>query len=216
MPAHRLDRTGGDPASGTPTPMAALVDRATDEMWRAVEPRVDADWSGPAGDVEWSCRHTAGHVADDLFSYASQVVAEPASGYLPIEAVVDPGASNRDVVRSVAMCGRLLRLAVEAAPAGARAWHPHGTSDPDGFAAMGVVETLVHTYDIARGLGLRWVPPAALCEPVLARLFPNAPQGDPAQVLLYCTGRAALGGRARRSEWSWDSSVPGDATSHPS
>jgi hypothetical protein len=196
--------------------MGALVEQATDELRRAVEPGIDADWSGPAGDVEWSCRHTAGHIADDLFSYASQVIAQPVSGYLPIEAVVDQDATNRDIVRAVAMCGRLLRLAVDTAPSEARAWHPQGTSDPEGFAAMGVVETLVHTYDITQGLGLRWVPPASLCEPALARLFPNAPDGDPSHVLLYCTGRAALGHRARQSEWSWDSSVRAEVTTHPS
>lgn len=38
---------------------------------------VDTSWVVPAGDVEWSCRDTAAHVADDLFSYASQMIAEP-------------------------------------------------------------------------------------------------------------------------------------------
>ena len=74
---------------------------------------------------------------------------------------------------------------------------------------MGVVEVLVHTYDIARGLGIDWVPPAALCEPVLLRLFPAAPQGEPSKVLLRCAGRAPLGERARLDGCRWDSSVRG-------
>jgi hypothetical protein len=49
-------------------------------------------------------------------------------------------------------------------------------SDPEGFAAMGVVETLVHTHDLAEGLGLAWTPPSDLCSRVLARLFPDAPK----------------------------------------
>ena len=101
----------------------------------------------------------------------------------------------------------LLRLAVSAAPPTARAWHPYGTSDADGFAAMGITETLVHTYDIARGLGLSWSPPAEPSAAVLSRLFPQAPAGDPAEVLLWCTGRIALDGRPRRTEWRWASSV---------
>jgi hypothetical protein len=191
-------------------PASTLVTAATQELDRALGPALGADWSVPAGDVEWSCRRTAGHIADDLFSYASQVIAQPREGYLPIEAVLEPDASNEDLVRAVSMCGRLLRHAVEAAAPGDRAWHPYGTSDPEGFAAMGVVETLVHTYDIARGLGLDWRPPPTLCAPVLARLFPEAPDGRPTDVLLYCTGRAELPGLPRLSGWSWDSSVRAD------
>ena len=187
--------------------MSALVSAATDELNRALQPGIDRDWSVPAGDVEWSCRHTAAHIADDLFSYASQVIAQPVHGYLPIEAVLDPGASNHEILEAVSMCGQLLRLAVDTTSADARAWHPQGTSDPDGFAAMGVLETLVHTYDIARGLGLDWTPPGRLCEPVVERLFPGAPDGDPARVLLYATGRGELPGRPRQLEWSWNSTV---------
>jgi hypothetical protein len=72
---------------------------------------------------------------------------------------------------------------------------------------MGVVETLVHTYDIALGLGLDWRPPARLCAPVLARLFPDAPPGDPSALLLWCTGRITLDGRPRREQWRWDATV---------
>jgi hypothetical protein len=96
---------------------------------------------------------------------------------------------------------------VDAASPDARGWHPYGTSDPDGFAAMGVVETLVHTFDIATGLGLDWRPPSLLCAPVLGRLFPSAPAGDPSEVLLHVTGRRSLPGHERLTTWSWDSSV---------
>ncbi|GAA1238788.1 mycothiol maleylpyruvate isomerase-like protein [Oryzihumus leptocrescens] len=191
-------------------PMASLISTATDEMRQAVEPVLNRDWSLAAGDLEWSCRQTATHIADDLFSYASQVVAQPAKGYLPIEAVSDPEASPEELVRCVAMCGELLRLAVTAASPDARAGHPYGTSDPEGFAAMGVVEVLVHTYDITRGLGVEWAPPSGLSEPVLARLFPDAPPGDPSAVLLWSTGRTELVGRPRLADWRWDSSIRTD------
>jgi hypothetical protein len=187
--------------------MSELVSAATAELDRALRPAFDRDWSVPAGDVEWSCRHTVSHIADDLFSYASQVVAQPTRDYLPIEAVIDPRASNEDMVRAVSMCGELLRYAVEAASPDARGWHPMGTSDPNGFAAMGALEALVHTYDIVQGLQLDWTPPGHLCAPILRRLFPGAPDGDASAVLLYCTGRAALAGLARQADWSWDSTV---------
>jgi uncharacterized protein (TIGR03083 family) len=192
--------------------MSSLVVKATEAMTDALREVRDGSWEVSAGDLEWSCRDTAAHVADDLFSYASQVIAQPTEGYLPIEAVIDPSASNVEILAAVAMCGRLLANAVELADPAARGWHPQGTSDPDGFAAMGVVEVLVHTFDIANGLGLDWRPPAALCEPVLQRLFPQAPNGDPVDVLLYCCGREPLEELPRLSEWTWDSSTPGNTS----
>lgn len=186
--------------------------RATEAMGSVLGPLTALDWGVPAGDVQWTCRDTAAHVVDDLFSYASQVIAEPPSSYLPVEAVVDPVASNDDLLKVVSMSGRLLAQTVDAAGPSARSWHPYGVSDPDGFAAMGIVEVLVHTYDICRGLGVAWSPPAELCVPVLRRLFPQAPPGEPATVLLYCCGRTALQDLPRLEPWRWDSTVPGDPT----
>ena len=191
--------------------MSELVGLAVDEMRSALTPASDRTWEVPAGDVVWTCRATAAHVADDLFSYASQVIAQPDSGYLPIEAVMEPRASNAEILRVVAMCGRLLSNAVDSASSDARAWHPYGTSDPAGFAAMGAVEVLVHTHDIAKGLQLDWRPPSTLCASVLQRLFPAAPEGDASHVLLHLTGRQALAGKERLTGWSWDSSVPTDS-----
>ena len=191
--------------------MSDLVRTATEELRRALTPVTGADWSTPAGDLEWSCRQTAAHIADDLFSYASQVLARPVAGYLPVEAVVEERGTDAEVLEVVGMCGHLLQLAVAASPPETRAWHPCGVSDPDGFAAMGILETLVHGYDIAQGLGVDWRPPDALCAPVLERLFPAAPAGRPADVLLHCAGRLPLGDRPRLTEWRWDSTVRADS-----
>ncbi|GAA2155715.1 hypothetical protein GCM10009826_17010 [Humibacillus xanthopallidus] len=184
-----------------------MVEQAVDEMRAVLMPASERSWEVRAGDVEWTCRATAAHVADDLFSYASQVISRPKRGYLPIEAMIDPAASNVEILTAVDMCGRLLTLAVDVASPDVRAWHPYGTSDPDGFAAMGIVEVLVHCYDIATGLGLDWRPPSPLCVPVLERLFPGAPAGEPSDVLLHLTGHRALPGFGRLTSWSWDSSV---------
>jgi uncharacterized protein (TIGR03083 family) len=174
----------------------------------ALAPLTGADWSRPAGDVEWTCRATAAHLADDYFAYASQLIAQPESAYLPVEAVIEADADPELVLRAIDMCGQLLRLAVRAAHPSARGWHPMGSGDASGFAAMGTTEALVHTADIARGLGHEWRPPAALCEPVLARIFPDAPAGDPTDVLLWCTGRAPLGDRERLTRWRWYGAPP--------
>lgn len=189
------------------TVMPDLLSEAASEMWRALDGSHNSDWSALAGDLEWSCRGTAAHLTDVLFSYASQVLAQPVESFLPVEATVDDGATPEDLLRSIRMCGELLRLASASVPPDVRAWHPYGTSDPEGFAAMGIAEVLVHTHDIARGLGVEWEPPRELCAPVLLRLFPDAPHGEPCEVLLWATGRAELGARPRLARWRWDSSV---------
>ncbi|GAA3369899.1 hypothetical protein GCM10020367_14380 [Streptomyces sannanensis] len=69
---------------------------------------------------------------------------------------------------------------------------------------MGVVETLVHTHEMAEGLGLDWNPPADLCGRVLHRLFPDAPTDtDRRPTLLWVTGRAELPGREGLTKWCW-------------
>jgi hypothetical protein len=81
-------------------------------------------------------------------------------------------------------------------------------SDAAGFAAMGVAEALVHTYDITQGLGVTWRPPDPLSQLVVARLLPDAPPGRATQVLLWATGRADLEGHPRVSEWVWRAALP--------
>lgn len=182
--------------------------RRTDAATRlALDRFADADWSRPARDLEWSCWTTGVHLADDYFAYASQILAQPPSSYLPIEVVLGERATAAQLLDSISMCAELLHAAATVAPPSSRGWHPAGTSDPGGFVAMGVVEGLVHTFDIAAAFGLEWSPPAELCVPVLDRLYPHAPDGDPADVLLWASGRIALDGRPRLETWTWDSSV---------
>ena len=176
------------------------VEEAVAETVRVLSPYTAADWQAPAGSLTWTCWTTAAHVAHDLTAYAMQLAARAPRRYLPLDLAVRPGASPQEVLEIVAAAGRLLSAAVSAAPAEARAWH-WGPTDPSGFAALGVNETLIHTYDISRGLGIPWSPPEPLSSAVLARLFPDAPQAEPAQALLWCTGRIDLPGRPRPSSW---------------
>lgn len=176
------------------------VEQAVAEMVRVLTPYQSRDWQGPAGSLEWSCWTTAAHVAHDLLAYAGQVAARPGRAYLPFDLVIHADAPPRDVLQVVIASGRLLSSALAAAGPDARAWH-WGATDPGGFAALGVNEILVHTYDITQGLGIRWLPSESLCAAVLARLFPDAPEGDPVQVLLWSTGRAELEDRPRVTSW---------------
>jgi len=176
------------------------VEHAVAEMVRVLTPYEQRDWQGRAGSLEWSCWTTAAHVAHDLLAYAGQVAAQPGSAYLPFDLTIRADTPPRDVLQVVVACGRLLSNAVAATGPDARAWH-WGATDPGGFAALGVNEALVHTYDITQGLGVDWLPPRSLCAAVLARLFTDAPDGDPVQVLLWSTGRAELDGRPRVTSW---------------
>jgi hypothetical protein len=169
-------------------------------MVDVLAPHASADWERPAGGLTWSCRATAAHVAHDLLAYAGQVAGRPGDAYLPFDLVVRPGTPPAGILRVVTACGRLLSTALAAAAPETRAWH-WGPTDPGGFAALGVNETLLHTYDITRGLSVDWLPPAADCAALLARLFPGAPPGDPVEVLLWATGRGDLPGRARVRSW---------------
>jgi hypothetical protein len=176
------------------------VEQAVAEMTRVLTPYESADWQRRAGTLDWSCWTTAAHVAHDLLAYAGQLAAQPNDAYLPFDLTVRDDATPRDLLRIVTAAGRLLSTMVAGSEPGARAWH-WGPADPSGFAALGVNETLLHTFDITTGLGIAWQPPVNLCQAVLSRLFPDAPPGDPVRVLLWCTGRGDLPGHPRVTSW---------------
>jgi hypothetical protein len=179
----------------------------------------DDGWDAPAGDVAWTCWQTAEHLADDLFAYALQLGPEhpPLTEPVPVtyrretpDAPANTIFVGRDkgtagLLQVLDGCGALLAAMVRVTPPEVRSHHGFGAADPEGFAAMGVVETLVHVHDIAAGLGLPpFTPPPALCARTLHRLFPHAPEDtDPWQALLWSTGRVALPGRPRQEEWRW-------------
>jgi len=171
----------------------------------------DLDWQQlPAADLQWSCWQTALHIADALYFYAMQVVYGQPDAYLCTELAVDDSASPPRLLAALSAHAELLHRIAQSADPNLRAYHNYGVSDPAGFAAMGVVETLIHTYDVVRGLNPAdpWRPPAALATPAITRLFPHAPGGDPTDVLLYCCGRTALGELPRQTEdWQWDGTV---------
>lgn len=176
-------------------------------------------WDDKAGTLEWTCWETVEHLADDLFFYAAQLGPRtpPMDGEVPfagesrrpggpVNSVhADREAGPAGLSQVLEACGALLVAMVRTTSPQVRAHHVYGASDPEGFAAMGVVETLVHTHDLAQGLGLAWNPPADICARVLTRLFPDVPTGDePWSALLWATGRAGLGDRPRRTTWRWN------------
>ncbi|MBB6437871.1 hypothetical protein [Streptomyces candidus] len=176
------------------------------------------DWGVKAGGLDWDCWETAEHLVDDLFSYAAQLASGRTDADVPLRYTQEAPGSPCNAVRVarkagveglltvLESAGGLLYAVAAAAPPRVRAHHVFGVSDPEGFVAMGVVETLVHTHDLATGLGIgeAWQPPAELCARALARLFPDVAAGPPPwPALLWATGRGELSGVARRDTWRW-------------
>ncbi|WP_141577936.1 hypothetical protein [Actinomadura sp. WMMA1423] len=175
-------------------------------------------WEAKAGSLEWDCWETVEHLSDDLFAYAAQLaprtppmddevpfVWESRRPGGPANAIhADRDAGPAGLLQVLDACGGMLSAVVRCTAPDVRAHHVFGAADAEGFAAMGIVEAVVHMYDLATGLGLPWEPPADLCARVLGRLFPDAPQDtDPWRTLLWATGRGDIPGRPRVTSWRW-------------
>jgi hypothetical protein len=167
-------------------------------------PGLGADWTARAGDLEWTCRRTLDHLADALALYALHLAVR-AGERKPAPRNGDPALAVAELFDVVEGLAAVLAEVATAAPAAARGFHGAGMADAEGFLAMGCEELLIHTDDIAQGLGLPFQPPPALTARVLHRLFPWAPTGhDPWQTVRWASGRIALPGHPRLGpDWYW-------------
>lgn len=187
------------------------LDAAVDAVFAALAPAVDADWSVSAGGLEWSCRDTIEHVADDMVLYAALVTSRARSRYPRMLVTLDEDARPADYLEVLAASGRILSAVLRTMAPDVEVWHTSGLADSEAMAAMGVAELVLHAYDLCLGLGLAWTPPAGLSARVLARLFPRvAPEeaavdGRPAEwaTLLWAAGRISTPTRERLTEWRW-------------
>lgn len=174
----------------------------------ALRPYVDRDWKETrARDLDWSVWDTLVHLNDCVYFYAGQVLLGDAHDYLCTALKPDDHSTPARLVDALGVHTRLLAQTVAAADPGTRGFHVYGASDPEGFAAMGVLESLVHTYDAVHGLDPHssWRPPDDLTAPVVSRLFPHQPKLDasPSDLFLYLCGRAPLGELPRQTDWRW-------------
>ncbi|MCF2527524.1 hypothetical protein [Yinghuangia soli] len=191
----------------------------------------DASWQAKAGGLEWDCWETGEHLADDLFIYAALLApAVTAPGrFGPYQAsagrpggpentlFLDRDSGPEGMYEGLEAMAAYLAAMVATRPNGPRAFGGYGLTDAEGFAAMGVAETLLHAHDIGAGLGVGFTPPADLCDRTLGRLFPDAPAGTQRwQTLLWATGRAELPGHpSRKDGWTWHSAPLAAETAHP-
>ncbi|MFF3930213.1 GNAT family N-acetyltransferase [Streptomyces hirsutus] len=189
------------------------MEEAVADCVTALRAVADRDWEGVrAGRLEWDCRKTAVHMASDLLAYAGQLAGRAQDAYIPFEITLDgtddglDPADNAGVLQAITTTGALLAATIRTTPRAVRAFHPYPFrhANREGFAAMGVAEVLLHTHDIAEGLGVRYEPPAEPASFVLTRIFPRVRPGPtPWQTLLWATGRGELPGREPVGPWRW-------------
>ena len=114
------------------------------------------------------------------------------------EVQVLPDAPNDRLLTSLTAASRALAAGIDATPADTRGFHPFGSPDAAGFAAMACDELLVHGDDAARGLHVAFSPDRSLAAGCCAASSPGTtrdPDDDPWEVLLWANGRRDLRGR---------------------
>jgi RimJ/RimL family protein N-acetyltransferase len=191
-----MQTRGGEQVEEAVAGAVAVLRTAVERDWTAVD----------AGQVSWSCRETAEHIAQDLIAYAGRLAGRVQDAYRPFDIRVDKDTDNERVLQIIEAGSVLLTATIRATPPRVRAYHPcpFHSANPEGFAALAVGEVLLHTHDIAEGLALAYEPPADLAEFVLTRMFPHIQPGpDHWRTLLWATGRGELPGRTRVAEWDW-------------
>jgi hypothetical protein len=168
----------------------------------ALETMLGEDWTRGAGVLEWTCSETLQHLA--ALAYGPVLAARMVS-FRPLALQVRPDAAVDELLWATKVGMLILAEVARAAPPSVRAFHPAGMSDASGFVAMGMDELLVHTHDIAAGLGTEFVPDDRLADLVTNRLFPWRPaSADPWAALLWANGRQSLPGQDNPgAEWLW-------------
>ena len=177
---------------------------AAETSYNTLAPVAKKDWTVLAGGLEWDCRYTLDHISNALIFYAGSLGANSKER---IRNVRNPGdsLSITDLLASLKISAAILARVIEAQTPSARGFHPAGMADPSGFAGMACDEILVHTADIAAGLGVVFQPTADLSARIVARLFPWAPRDfDQWQTLLWANGRTWLPYLGfQESNWQW-------------
>jgi hypothetical protein len=179
--------------------------RVAAELCRQLlEPALDADWSAPVPELDFTVSGVIGHAAQAALWYPIDMWSGPENASFEVKILDDTG--NRRLLASLLGASQVMAAALDAAPPTLRGFHPFGSPDPSGFAAMTCDELLVHGRDAAQGLGREFGGEARLASSILARLFPWHSVGagdDPWQVLLWANGRVSLAGREDQRRWRW-------------
>ena len=133
------------------------VTKVADELAEVLQPTINLDWEIKTPDLDWTQSQTAIHTMRACLEYSYQVVGKRIDTYQPVLFEKKDKATPPEYLPMIATAARVLEKVVKDADPSDRAWHAYGISDPVGFAAMGVVEVSVHTYDLAKGFGIDFV-----------------------------------------------------------
>jgi Mycothiol maleylpyruvate isomerase N-terminal domain len=169
----------------------------------ALRPRLAEDWSAPVPDLEFTVASVIAHATVAPLWYALDLWAgsTDSAGFT---LSVEPDTSPDALVAGLTQAGMVCAASIDAAPPELRGFHPFGSPDRTGFAAMACAELLIHTDDALRGLGTRLTAPPALAGAVLTRLFPaHEPGDDPWQTLLRAHDRPSTLGPPATTGWRW-------------
>lgn len=148
----------------TPDEFADALDLALAALARLV----DGDWSLPAASLEWDCRQTLDHTIDCVFSYALQIAARAPDRYLPFtELHALPEAEPVDLLTGLRAVGSIFLTIARAAPADAFASDGFLRLNRDDWCARAAYEVLLHTHDVACGMGGAFNAPPNLCALIL-------------------------------------------------
>lgn len=182
---------------------ASHVRRAAGECVTFLGASIDADWDALVPDLDFSVIGVVAHAAEGCLWYAIDLAAG-GKDVEPVEHRVKTDNGSAAVLQTLKTHAAVVASVIEAAPTTSRGYHPMGSADPSGFAAMACDEMLIHTDDAARGLGLAFNPAQDLAEAVLRRLFPWVTDvTDPWEQLRWANGRIALGDLPQVSGWAW-------------
>lgn len=166
--------------------------------------RLDDDWERPAANVDWTCREALEHVCLMGVAYGLRLAARAIRppDYAPI---LLTGATTAQLIETMHDSSVVLAEIARAAPPDARGHHTAGMADAEGWLAMAIDESLLHTADIAQGFGDDFRPPEELIRAVLDRLFPWWPAEQPPwPSLLWANGRRDLPNHPNPgAAWLW-------------
>lgn len=179
--------------------------RAAAELCRrCLEPSLGEDWSAAVPGLDFTVSSVVAHASGAALWYSVDLWSGAEDASFEVQVRHDTG--NQRLLTSLLAASEVLAAAVDAAPSSLRGFHPFGSPDPSGFAAMACDELLVHGRDAALGLGREFEGDAGLAREIMARLYPWHDGGtadDPWQLLLWANGRVSLADRQDQERWRW-------------